>query len=59
MVAVVTHLQLMKEKSHPGLIVSEEEPEVEGQEEGLTTELWDKYRFGFFTVLINVYLIWV
>ena len=45
--------------THEGLIVSEEEPEVEGQEEGLTTELWDKYRFGFFLVLINVYFIWV
>ena len=47
------HIQIHKHQLLcQGLVVSEGETEVEGQEEGLTEELWIKYRC---TILAQLY----
>ena len=45
-------IKLLSQLHCKGLVVSEGEAEVEGQEEGLTEELWINYRF---TILSQPY----
>ena len=45
-------IKLLSQLHCQGLVVSEGEAEVEGQEEGLTEELWIKYRC---TILAQLY----